>query len=74
MRTRQQTNLGCENNKAKVAGKAKYCRENGLDYSIYRLGSDRIKEMILHRHGIELDITGKCLDAITREAQEIEYQ
>ncbi len=65
--------LGCGFNKAKYAGKMKYCIEHGLDYSIYKLGPRRIKKMIQRRHGIELDIEGKCLDAITREAQEIEY-
>lgn len=30
--------------------------------------------MIQRRHGIELDIEGKDLHAITKEAQEIEYK
>ena len=41
MRIRLETNLGCGHNKAKYAGKAKYCTENGLDYHIYKLGSYR---------------------------------
>ena len=66
--------LGCGFNKAKYAGKMKYCIENGLDFNIYRLGPIRIKKMIERRHGIELDIEGKDLHTITKEAQEIEYQ
>jgi len=33
------TLLGCGNNKAKCAGKMKYCIEHGLDFNIYKLGS-----------------------------------
>ena len=66
--------LGCGFNKAKYAGKMKYCIENGLDFNIYRLGPRRIKKMIKRRHGLELDIEGKDLHTITKEAQEIEYQ
>jgi hypothetical protein len=65
--------FGCGNNKAKLAGKARYCTENGLDYDIYKLGSSfRIKRMIQRRHGIELDIEGKSLVQVTREAMEID--
>ena len=74
MRTRQETDLGCGNNKAKYAGKAQYCKENGLDFHIYKLGPYRIKKMIQRQHGIIIDITNKTLDAVTREAMEIVYQ
>ena len=74
MRTRQETDLGCGNNKTKYAGKSKYCTENGLDFHIYRLGPNRIKKMIQRRYGIVLHITDKPLDTITREAMEIVYQ
>ena len=66
--------LGCGFNKAKYAGKMKYCTEHGLDFNIYKLGPRRIKKMIQRKHGIELDIDGKDLLAITQEAQEIEYK
>lgn len=66
--------LGCGFNKAKYAGSMKYCIEHGLDFSIYRLGPSRIKKMIRRKHGIELDIAGKDLHTITKEAQEIEYR
>ena len=66
--------LGCGFNKAKYAGKMKYCIENGLDFNIYKLGPGRIKKMIKRRHGIDLNIEGKNLHTITKEAQEIEYQ
>ena len=74
MRIRQETDLGCGNNKAQFAGNARYCTENGLDYHIYRLGPNRIKKMIQRRYGIVLNITGKTLDAVTREAMEIVYK
>jgi len=74
MRIRQETDLGCGNNKAKYAGKAKYCTEKGLDFHIYKLGPHRIKKMIQRRYGIILNIKDKTLDTITREAMEIEYQ
>lgn len=73
MRIRQETDLGCGHNKTKYAGKAKYCRENGLDFHIYKLGPYRIKKMIQRKYGISLDITDKSLDKITREAMEIVY-
>lgn len=66
--------LGCGFNKAKYAGKMKYCIEHGLDFNIYKLGPNRIKKMIRRKHGIELDIDGKDLLTITKEAQEIEYK
>jgi hypothetical protein len=40
------TFLGCGFNKAKYAGKMKYCIEHGLDFGIYKLGPKRIKKMI----------------------------
>ena len=66
--------LGCGFNKAKYAGKMKYCIEHGLDFNILKLGHRRIKKMIKRKHGIELDIEGKDLHTITKEAQEIEYK
>ena len=71
---REETDLGCGNNKAKYAGKMKYCIENGLDFNLYKLGPRGIKRRIRRYHGIELDIKGKSLTTITKEAQEIEYQ
>ena len=65
--------LGCGFNKAKYAGKMKYCIEHGLDFGIYKLGLRRIKRMIQRKFGIELEIEGKDLHTITKEAQEIVY-
>jgi hypothetical protein len=65
--------LGCGFNKAKYAGQMKYCIEHGLDFGIYKLGPRRIKKMIQRNFGIELEIEGKDLQTITKEAQEIEY-
>ena len=70
---REETDLGCGQNKAKYAGKMKYCIENGLDFHLYKLGPRGIKRRMKRNHGIELEIKGKTLSAITREAQEIEY-
>ena len=67
------TFLGCGYNKAKYAGKMKYCIEHGLDFELYKLGPRRIKKMIEHKFGIELEIEGKDLHTITKEAQEIVY-
>ena len=67
------TFLGCGYNKAKYAGKMKYCIEHGLDFQIYKLGPGRIRKMIQHKFGIELAIKGKDLNTITKEAQEIVY-
>ena len=66
--------LGCGFNKTEYAKKMKYCNEQGLDFNIYKLGPRRIKKMIQRRYGIELDIEGKDLHTITKEAQEIEYE
>jgi hypothetical protein len=65
--------LGCGFNKAKYAGKMKFCIEHGLDFEIYKLGPRRIKKMIQCKFGIELEIEGKDLHTITKEAQEIVY-
>ena len=65
--------LGCGFNKAKYAGKMKYCVEHELDFGIYKLGPRRIKKMIQRKFGIELEIESKNLHTITKEAQEIEY-
>jgi hypothetical protein len=67
------TFLGCGFNKAKYAGKMKYCIEHGLDFEIYKLGPRRIKKMVQREFGIELEIDGKDLHTITKEAQEIVY-
>jgi hypothetical protein len=65
--------LGCGFNKAKYAGKMKFCIEHGLDFEIYKLGPRRIKKMIQRKFAIELEIEGKDLHTITKEAQEIVY-
>ena len=65
--------LGCGYNKAKYAGKMKYCIEHGLDFGIYKLGPKRVKKMVQRKFGIELAIEGKDLHTITMEAQEIIY-
>lgn len=52
----------------------KYCTENGLDFHIYKLGPNRIKRMIQRRYDVVINITGKSLDTITRQAMEIVYQ
>jgi hypothetical protein len=65
--------LGCGFNKAKYAGQMKYCIEHGLDFGIYKLGPRRIKKMVQRKFGIELEIEGKDLLTIAREAQEIVY-
>jgi len=66
--------LGCGFNKAKYAGKMRYCTEHGLDFGIYKLGIRRIKKRIKRKFGIELEIEGKDLHTITKEAQEIVYR
>ncbi len=65
--------LGCGFNKARYAGQMKYCIENGLDFGIYKLGPRRIKKMVERKFGIELEIEGKDLRTVTKEAQEIVY-
>ena len=71
--TRRILFLGCGFNKAKYAGQMKYCIEHGLDFGIYKLGPRRIKKMVQRKFGIELEIEGKDLLTITREAQEVVY-
>ena len=66
--------LGCGFNKAKYAGKMKYCIEHGFDFKIYKLGPRRMKKMIQRKHGLKLDIEGRDLHTITKEAQEIDNQ
>ncbi len=68
------TFLGCGFNKAKYAGQMKICIENGLEHNIYKLGARRIKRMLKKLYGIDLDIEGRDLISITREAQEIVYK
>lgn len=65
--------LGCGFNKTKYASQVRYCIAYGLDHGIYKLGPTRIKKMIKRKFGIEMEIEGKDLDTITREAQEIVY-
>ena len=65
--------LGCGFNKAKYAGQMKYCIEHGLDFGIYKLGPRRIKKMIQRKFDINLEIEGKDLYTITKEAQAIVY-
>jgi hypothetical protein len=38
------------------------------------MGAEKIKRMIKHKYDITLDIDGKSLNQITREAMAIEYQ
>ena len=66
--------LGCGFNKKKYAGAAKICNENGLDYSIYRLGAKHIKRLLKKSYSVDINIEGRNLIDITREAQEIVYQ
>ena len=67
----QTRRFGCGMYKTITGADMKHCIENGLDYTIYKLGRHRIKKMIQRRHGIELSIDGKNLDEVTREAQAI---
>ena len=62
------------NRKKKYAGAAKICNENGLDFKIYRLGAKRIKRLLKKSYNIDINIDGRNLIDITREAQEIVYQ
>ncbi len=66
--------FGCGMNKAKNGAAMKHCEANALDFFIYRIGAEKIKRMIKHKYDITLDIEGKSLDQITREAMKIEYQ
>ena len=66
--------FGCGMNWAINGAALKYCEANALDFFIYRMGAEKIKRMIKHKYDITLDIAGKSLDQITREAMDIEYQ
>jgi hypothetical protein len=66
--------FGCGTNKVRHGAAMKHCEVNGLDFFIYRMGAEKIKRMIKHKYDISLDIEGKSLDQITREAIAIEYQ
>ena len=66
--------FGCGMNWAINGAALKHCEANALDFFIYRMGAEKIKRMIRHKHGITLDIEGKSLDEITRAAMEVEYQ
>ena len=61
-------------NNARHGAAMKHCKVNGLDFFIYRMGTEKIKRIIKHKYDITLDIEGKSLDQITREAMDIEYQ
>ena len=52
----------------------KHCEANGLDFSIFRMGAEKIKRMIKHKYNITLDIEGKSLGQIAKEAMAIDYQ
>jgi len=53
--------FGCGMYKTRTGADMKHCIDNGLDYTIYKLGRNRIKKMIQRRPGIELSIDGKNL-------------
>ena len=61
-------------NEVRHGATMKHCEANGLYFFIYRMGAEKIKRMIKHKYDIALDIEGKPLDEITREAMAIEYQ
>ena len=63
--------FGCGRNKAKYAGNQQFCIENGLDFYTYRQGKNRIKKIIKREYDIDLDIEGKNLNEVSREAMEI---
>ena len=64
--------FGCGFKKGKYASDMRYCTENGLDYSLYRLGAYRIKKLIKREYGVDIRITGKSLDEVVQEAMKIE--
>lgn len=66
--------FGCGMNRAKDGAALKHCEANCLDFFIYRMGAERIKRMIKYKYDITLDIEGKSLDQITREAMDFEYR
>lgn len=50
----------------------KYCVENGLDFTLYRLGAYRIKKTIWREYGVNISIKDKRLDEVVIEAMTIE--
>jgi hypothetical protein len=66
--------FGCGMNRARHGAALKHCEAKGLDFFLYRMGAEKIKRMIRHRYDITLEIEGKSLDQVTREAMDVEYQ
>ena len=64
--------FGCGFKKGKTAGDMKYCTENGLDYTLYRLGAYRIKKLIWREYKVDIIINDKSLDEVVKEAMSIE--
>ena len=64
--------FGCGFKKGKYASDMKHCTENGLDYTLYRLGAYRIKKLIRREYGVDISINGKSLDKVVKEAMGIE--
>jgi hypothetical protein len=64
--------FGCGFKKGKYASDMKYCTENGLDYTLYRLGAYRIKKLIRREYGVDISIKEKSLDEVVNEAMNIE--
>jgi len=65
--------LGCGFHRHKFGRQMDICNENGLDVWIYILGKKRIKRKITRLFDVDIDIEGKSLIEVTREAQEIFY-
>jgi hypothetical protein len=61
-------------NKVRHGATMKHGEVNGLDYFIYRMGAEKMKRMIKYKYDKTLDIEGKSLDQIIREAMAIDYQ
>ena len=61
-------------NRARHGAALKHCEANALDFFIYRMWAEKIKRMIKHKYDITLDIEGKSLDQITRDAMDFDYQ
>ena len=66
--------FGCGMNAARYGAEMKHCEVNGLDFSIYCMGAEKIERMIKHKYNITLDIEGKSLCQIAKEAMAIDYQ
>jgi len=66
--------FGCGMNRARHGAALKHCEADGLDFFIDRMGAGKIERMIKYKYDITLDIEGKSLDQITREAMDFEYQ